>query len=71
MTALMQIVACYRRLGDTARAGTAHDRALSRLKQLPDEAFSAPGTLMDRGAWQRWLENTPVGPPRSASAARP
>ena len=69
MTALIQIVACYRRLGDTARARTAHDRALSRLKQLPDEAFSAPGTLMDRGAWQRWLENTPVGPSRSASAA--
>lgn len=68
MYALVQIVNSYNELGMKARAQTAHRRALVRLKQLPDEAFSAPDSLMDREAWERWLENSPVAPEKTASA---
>ena len=68
MYALVQIVNSYNELGMKDRAQTAHRRALVRLKQLPDEAFSAPDSLMDREAWERWLENSPVAPEKTASA---
>ena len=55
MTALIQIVNCYSNLGDTDRARAAHRRALLRLEELPDEAFEAPDALLDRPAWERWL----------------
>ncbi len=61
MTALIQIVNCYANLGDVNRARTAHRRAIVRLKRLPAEAFDAPDSLLDRGAWERWLQNMPVG----------
>ena len=60
MTALIQIVNCYVNLGDVNRARTAHHRALVRLKKLPDEAFEADDALLDRKAWERWLQNIPV-----------
>jgi len=60
MTALIQIVNCYVNLGDADRARTAHHRALVRLKKLPDEAFKADDALLDREAWERWLQNIPV-----------
>lgn len=68
MYALVQIVNCYSALGDAERSAAAHRRALVRLKQLPDNAFAAPDALMDRAAWERWLENTPLGPSKTASA---
>lgn len=61
MYALVQIVNCYSALGDIERASAAHQRALLRLKQLPDTAFASPESLMDRTAWERWLRNSPVG----------
>jgi tetratricopeptide (TPR) repeat protein len=61
MTALIQIVNCYSNLGDTERATAAHRRALLRLKELPDAAFTAPDALLDREAWERWLKNMPLG----------
>jgi TolA-binding protein len=61
MHALVQIVNAYVALGDAGRAEAAHRRALTRLQQLRDEAFEAPDSLMDRSAWERWLEHTPVG----------
>ncbi len=60
MTALIQIVNCYHSLGDAGRAGAAHCRALARLRSLPDAAFDAPDALMDRAAWERWLDNMPL-----------
>jgi len=60
MTALIQIVNCYVNLGDANRARTAHHRALVRLKKLPDEAFEVDDALLDREAWERWLQNIPV-----------
>jgi len=61
MYALVQIVNCYNLLNDPERAGAAHRRALVRLKQLPDGSFDSPESLMDRAAWERWLESSPVG----------
>lgn len=69
MHALIQIVNCHAALGDEASAAAAHRRALVRLRQLRDDAFDAPDALMDRQAWERWLENAPVEPTRAASAA--
>ncbi len=68
MTALIQIVNCYSNLGDRNRARTAHARALVRLKKLPDEAFKDDDSLLDRDAWERWLQNMPAGDAQSAAA---
>ncbi len=68
MTALIQIVNCYVNLGDANRARTAHRRALVRLNKLPDEAFEAPDALLDRDAWEQWLENMPVDDLKTAAA---
>ncbi len=68
MTALIQIVNCYSNLGDRNRARTAHARALVRLKKLPDEAFKDDDSLLDRDAWERWLQNMPAGDVQSAAA---
>ncbi|MHC4416024.1 MAG: tetratricopeptide repeat protein [Planctomycetota bacterium] len=69
MTALIQIVNCYHKLGDLDRARTAHRRALVRLKELPEEAFNAPDSLLDRDAWERWLESMPLEPAVSSAAS--
>jgi tetratricopeptide (TPR) repeat protein len=68
MYALVQIVNCYNQLNDEERAGAAHRRALVRLKQLPDSAFDSPESLMNRAAWERWLDNSPVGTTLSSAA---
>ena len=61
MHALVQIVNCYDRLGDVDAADIAHQNAMLRLRQLPDEAFEKTEALMDRAAWERWLESRPAG----------
>jgi tetratricopeptide (TPR) repeat protein len=66
MMALVQIVNCYEDLGDARRADVAHQKAVSRLNQLPPEAFEDPQAIMDRAAWERWLERRPFGLAQSA-----
>jgi tetratricopeptide (TPR) repeat protein len=61
MHALVQIINCYDRLGETTKADIAHRNALHRLQQLPDDAFTAGDALMNRGAWEQWLQNRPPG----------
>jgi tetratricopeptide (TPR) repeat protein len=65
LSALIQIVNCCSRLGDEPRASAAHERALARLRQLPETAFDAPEALMDRQAWEQWLANQPLGAHRA------
>lgn len=60
MTALIQIVNCYHQLGDAEKARAAHNRALVRLRQLPDASFDDPSALLDREAWELWLRNSPL-----------
>ena len=69
MYALVQIVNCYSAMGDADRASAAHHRALVRLRQLPDSAFEASDALMDRTAWERWLENSPPVAARTVAAS--
>ncbi|UCD76356.1 MAG: tetratricopeptide repeat protein [Phycisphaerales bacterium] len=66
LIALIQIENCYWELGDVQRANTANERVRVRLEQLPEEAFV--GALMNRGVWERWLENNPPGRTASADA---
>ncbi|MHC4908165.1 MAG: tetratricopeptide repeat protein [Planctomycetota bacterium] len=61
INALVQIVNCYHRLGNDTKARGAHERTLDRLRQLPDRAFDEDDALMDRKAWERWLESSPLG----------
>jgi len=70
MHALVQIVNCFMEMGEDELARSAHRRALVRLRQLPDDAFDAPDALMDRSAWQRWLENVPVDVVKTAAAGQ-
>ncbi len=67
MHALVQIVNCYDRLGETRDADIAHHNALIRLRQLPDGAFRDPQSMMDRAAWERWLRDRPVGATAAAA----
>jgi tetratricopeptide (TPR) repeat protein len=61
MYALVQIVNCYTLMDDAERAAAAHRRALVRLRQLPESAFDSSEALMDRTAWEQWLDHSPVG----------
>jgi tetratricopeptide (TPR) repeat protein len=60
LTALIQMVNCYSRMGDADGARRAHQRALVRLRELPDEAFQDADAVLDRDAWERWLQNMPL-----------
>jgi len=71
MYALVQIVNCYDRLGDGERADVAHHRALEHLSRLPDEAFADPQALLDRAAWEQWLQNRPLGLAQAPEAPSP
>ena len=67
ISALVQIVNCYEKLGDKSRAAAAHTRALLRLQQMAPETFDAPDSAMDRRAWEAWLRNIPLGEYAAAS----
>jgi len=69
MTALIQIVNCYHQMGDTDRARAAHNRALVRLRQLPDASFDDPTSVLDRQAWEQWLRNSPLNVASAGSPA--
>jgi tetratricopeptide (TPR) repeat protein len=69
MYALVQIVNCYTLMDDAERAAAAHRRALVRLKQLPESAFDSSEALMDRTAWEQWLDHSPVGDTLASGAS--
>jgi tetratricopeptide (TPR) repeat protein len=58
--ALVQIVNAYTNLESVSEAQAAHRRAMIRLGQIPESAFAEPDALMDRRAWERWIESSPV-----------
>ncbi len=57
LVAMVQIVNCYVALEKWGEARTAHERARDRLKSLPETAWAAGRTPMDRRHWERWLES--------------
>jgi TolA-binding protein len=71
MQALVKIINCYDQLGDARSADVAHRNALTRLRQLPDDAFDDPQALMDRAAWEQWLRSRPLGSAALSASASP
>ncbi|MDX2114366.1 MAG: tetratricopeptide repeat protein [Planctomycetota bacterium] len=53
---MVQIVNCYAAQGRWPEARTAHERARSRLKELPPEAWQHATVPMDRERWEKWLD---------------
>lgn len=58
LTAMVQIVNAYMEMGKVREARTAHERAKSRLAELPESAFERDQTTMTRDAWESWLAAT-------------
>jgi TolA-binding protein len=56
LVAMTQIVSCYLKLGDVARAATVNNRAKNFYKSLPDSAWEDPNLPMTRKDWERWLD---------------
>ncbi|MBL8746765.1 MAG: tetratricopeptide repeat protein [Phycisphaerae bacterium] len=55
---MVQIVNCYAALGRLPEARTAHERAKSRLKEIPESTWQGAAVPMDRRHWERWLESS-------------
>ncbi|MEM9083099.1 MAG: tetratricopeptide repeat protein [Planctomycetota bacterium] len=58
LVAMMQIVNCYLALGQQRQAETAHERARSRLAELPDAVWDEENMPMNRRHWEQWLESS-------------
>ncbi len=58
LVAMVQIVACYRAMGETDKARTANARARAFFESLPEEVWNDPALPMDREAWRVWLDST-------------
>lgn len=56
LVAMTQIVSCYLKLGDVARATTVNNRAKNFYKSLPETAWDDPNLPMTRRDWERWLD---------------
>jgi tetratricopeptide (TPR) repeat protein len=55
LVAMVQIVNCHAAMGRWREARTAHERARSRLAELPEEAFERGEVPMSRSHWENWL----------------
>jgi tetratricopeptide (TPR) repeat protein len=63
MSAYVQIINCYLRLGKVGQAWMALQRARWALRNIPDEAFSQYAPDQNRGYWENylsWLEKKPT-----------
>lgn len=66
MSAYVQMINCYLRLGDMRKARMTLERARWALKQIDDEAFASDASSEGRGYWEdywSWLASTPVFTP--------
>jgi tetratricopeptide (TPR) repeat protein len=68
LVAMVQIVNAYAALGKWREAETAHERARTRLEQLPEESWERSDVPMGRRHWERWLESSVMLEERRASA---
>ena len=63
MSAYVQMINCYLRMGDPVNAQRSLERAKWALARIPDIAFSEQPTGEDRAYWQKylaWLGDTPT-----------
>lgn len=58
LVAMVQIVNCYAALGRWREALTAHERAKSRLREMPDQVWDDANSPMARAHWERWLASS-------------
>lgn len=58
LVAMVQIVNCHAALGRWQEARTAHERAKSRLSELPEAAFDRGEVPMSRSHWENWLNTS-------------
>jgi tetratricopeptide (TPR) repeat protein len=66
MSAYVQMINCYLRLGDARKARMTLERARWALKQIDDVAFAAGDSSENRAYWEdywSWLASTPVFTP--------
>tara|TARA_Y100000589_G_scaffold108526_2_gene103141 strand:+ start:327 stop:2801 length:2475 start_codon:yes stop_codon:yes gene_type:complete len=59
--ALVQVASAWTTLGEFDRADSAHNRALARLRDIPDEQLDHSEGFMNREVWERWMNTVPVG----------
>ena len=59
--ALVQVASAWTTLGEFDRADSAHNRALKRLGDIPDEQLDQSEGFMNREVWERWMNTVPVG----------
>jgi TolA-binding protein len=69
MHALVEIASAWTILDEPARAQAAHQRALARLRDLPDEVLNREDSFMNREVWERWMNTVPVGTDLFAGAS--
>lgn len=55
---MVQIVNCYAALGRWPEARTAHQRARTRLREIPDQVWQSAAVPMNRAHWERWLDSS-------------
>lgn len=60
LEALVKLVDVLDRQGETEAGEKAHKRAVLRLRQLPESAFTFPASLHDREAWRVWIDRRPM-----------
>ncbi|MEP0842640.1 MAG: tetratricopeptide repeat protein [Phycisphaerae bacterium] len=63
MSAYVQMINCYLRMGRQERARMVLQRARWMLRNMPDEAFQQAAGLEERAFWEEylaWLETTPT-----------
>lgn len=58
LVAMVQIVNCHAAMGRWQEARTAHERARSRLAELPEQAFERGEVPMSRAHWENWLDTS-------------
>jgi len=56
LAAYLQIVNAYQRLGRWGKIKAVLEQMKWLIQQLPDEAFTGPGTIFSRQEWRRWIE---------------
>lgn len=59
--ALVQVASAWTTLGEFDRANSAHNRALARLRDIPDAQLDQSEGFMNREIWERWMNTVPVG----------
>ena len=56
LAAFVQLVNCHLEMGNVGEARSTTQRAMWQLREMPDGAFIAGQTKLDRNQWQEWFD---------------